>query len=93
MKAVSCVVADRIYIAADLEGMDIPSRFLRIMEKFIGDGENFDDAADQMSALLKEVVELAKKDSKHRNLFDDYIDAVREDTRRNLDGASACILG
>lgn len=81
MKAVSCVLADRIFIASDLESAKIPSRFLQIMEKFIEAGEEFDDPADEMSALLKEVVELAKKESEHRNLFDDYIDAVREDIR------------
>ncbi|HEV2484887.1 MAG TPA: hypothetical protein VGT08_05090 [Terracidiphilus sp.] len=64
MKAVSCVLTDRIFIASDLDSARIPSRFLAIMEKFIDAGEKFDDPADQMSDLMKEVVELAKKDSK-----------------------------
>ncbi len=64
MKAVTCVLADRIYIASDLEDTKIPSRCLRIMEHFINAGEEFGNPAGEMTALLKEVVELAKRDSK-----------------------------
>jgi hypothetical protein len=61
MKATSVVLCDRIYIHDDLDGRNIPKRFLEIMEHFRDSGTEFDAPADKASELLEELIAIARK--------------------------------
>jgi t-SNARE complex subunit (syntaxin) len=61
MKAAGVILTDRIYIHHDLDERDIPKRFLEIMEHFRESGKDFDKPADKASALLQEIIVLARK--------------------------------
>ena len=61
MKATYCVLADRIYIHADLDEKKIPERFVEIMDLFRNTGTEFGKAADEATTLITEVIAMALK--------------------------------
>jgi hypothetical protein len=61
MKAAGVVLTDRIYIHADLDKTDIPTRFLEIMEQFRDSGSEWDAPADRATKLLEELIAMARK--------------------------------
>jgi hypothetical protein len=62
MKATSLVLCDRIYIHDELSQKDIQSRFLEILMQFRKAGSEFHDPAEKATALLMEIIALARKD-------------------------------
>ena len=53
-------VADRIYIATDMTAMEVGERYLKISSD-LREFEHFDEPANRMTALLNEIVEVAKR--------------------------------
>ena len=54
------VMADRIYIAEDLEKMNALHRFLDILEELRNSQED-NEATDKLSGLMNEIIALARK--------------------------------
>lgn len=59
-KAAARIVADRIYIAEDLEKADIAIRYLNAAEKLRQSGDA-EDGCDEVALVLDEVLKLARK--------------------------------
>jgi VIT1/CCC1 family predicted Fe2+/Mn2+ transporter len=61
MKATSLVLVDRIYIHNEISERDIQNRFLDIMMQFRKAGSEFHDPAEKATALLVEIIAMARK--------------------------------
>jgi hypothetical protein len=61
MKATSLALCDRIYIHTELSEKDIPERFIKIMRNFRDAGPDFDAPADEATALVLEIIAMARK--------------------------------
>jgi hypothetical protein len=54
-------LADRIYIAPDLDRLDIGKRYLELSAELPEKGDDFDNVADRINLLINEIVALARK--------------------------------